>query len=81
VLVTETLSGMLHCSGTRYKAASWVAPIMGFLTFDMSLQWSGLRDAFARLGDDRSAWETFVSLLGGSWYGTPLEAAEASFTL
>jgi hypothetical protein len=80
-LSVEVLPSMLRCSGTRYNAASWVAPIMGFLTFDMTLQWPGLREAFTRLGDDRPVWETFLSLIGTSWHGTPLEAAEASFTL
>jgi hypothetical protein len=80
-LSAAILPSMLRCSGTRYNAASWVAPVMGFLTFDMTLQWPGLREAFIRLGDDRPAWETFLSLIGGSWHGSPLEAAEASFTL
>ncbi len=81
VLVTDMLPALVIWSGTRYKAASWVAPVMGFLTFDMPLHWAAMRTAFARLGDDRQVWETFLSLMNESWHGTPEEAAEAALSL
>jgi len=76
-----TLPAIVLWSGTRFNAASWVAPIMGYLTFDMPNEWESFRPAIARLGDDRTAWETFIRLVDDSWQGTPEEAAEAALNL
>lgn len=81
VLEHDTIPAMILWSGTRFHAAGWVAPVMGFLTFNMPVEWSSLRPAVESLGSDVNAWETFLQLIDESWQGTAEEAAEAAFNL
>lgn len=81
VLELESLPAIVLWSGTRFKAAAWVAPILGFLTFDMPTLWNRMRPALTLLGDDRPSWETFLRLVDDTWEGTPEEAAQAALNL
>jgi hypothetical protein len=77
----DTIPAMILWSGTRFNAARWVAPIMGFLVFNMPVEWSSLRPAVESLGPDANAWEMFLQLIDESWQGTADEASEAAFNL
>jgi len=77
----DTVPAMVLWSGTRFDAASWVAPVMGFLTFNMPTEWASLRPAIASLDSDVNAWEMFLQLIDESWQGTAREAADAAFNL
>lgn len=81
VLEHDVIPAVVLWSGTRFHAASWVAPVLGFLTFNMPVEWSSLQPAVESLGSDVNAWEMFLQLINESWQGTAEEAAEAAFNL
>lgn len=66
-----------HWSGTRLAAASWVAPVLGFMHQGFPQDVADIEAASAILGDSRPGWETFLSLLP-SWHATAAEAAQVA---
>jgi hypothetical protein len=66
-------------SGTRIKAATWVAPVLGYIQPNAN----GYQDAnraAVMLGEDAQAWDTFLSLLP-DWHGTYVNAASSAIAL
>lgn len=66
-------------SGTRIKAATWVAPVIGYTQPNIT----GHQDAHqaaAMLGEDAQAWDTFLSLLP-DWHSTYVNAACSALAL
>jgi hypothetical protein len=64
-------------SGTRFGAASWFAPALGFVTRGFQKDVREIEAASEILGSSRQAWETFVALLP-SWHEGAVEAAYAA---
>ena len=69
----------LDWSGTRYKAATWVAPVLGFVSIS-SLDVDDVRQAGEILASDQIAWETFLSLLG-NWHDSLTSAATTALAV
>jgi hypothetical protein len=70
----------LDWSGTRFKAAMWVAPVLGFVHSNALASRSDVTQAAELLGEDATAWETFLSLLD-NWHGSFVSAATTAITL
>lgn len=64
-------------SGTRFGAAAWFAPALGFVTRGFRKDVREIEAASEILGSSRQAWETFVALLP-SWHEGTVEAAYAA---
>lgn len=67
-------------SGTRFKAAMWVAPVLGFVHVNALASRSDAAQAAEILGEDVTAWETFLSLLD-NWHGSFVSAAATAITV
>ena len=67
-------------SGTRFDAASWSEPVIGFLQIGDGASIPGFQHASDMLGENISAWETFLSLLL-SWHTSIPEAAATALSL
>ena len=66
-------------SGTRIKAATWVAPVLGYVQPNAN-GYQDAHQAAAMLGEDAQAWDTFLSLLP-DWHDTYVNAASSAIAL
>jgi len=80
VVGSQDESPTLRWSNSRYDAAMWLEPVLGFVKFGDETAIPGMLEASSLLGEQSAAWETFFSLLP-SWHQSAVEAASAALSV
>lgn len=73
-------SPALRWSNSRFDAASWLEPVLGFVKLNDETVLPGMLEASSLLGEETAAWETFFSLLP-SWHANVVDAASAALAV